>query len=699
MSRGIQFGMSTGERVVLAVLFLGLAVPMAYVKNSKWVEGYGDTAMLGQATQSVATRGLPLVQSTPSIEAFMNRQIASLPAKVACNVDLTTPLETEENFFRVHTYLILYLIAPLTWILPVSIIWSTLTVAVFLGLVFATYIFLRNGGVPIVASALFGALVTVHPVWSQGLYFWQPYVDRLFLLLGGLFIFAVVARHLNRHWVILFGVLSALLLERVGIVIGVFAVGYTLLYWRKRQKDRYFLLVCGMGFVIFSYIVVRIFVNDYYSNYGGYLPVSWDDLLLRLATPEFRNNLDLFLIVNLGVFGLLSLFDLRALALAVVIMSPNMIGSIGGAEKTGWSTHYHSLYFPFLMWAAASGFIYLFRTVKPRIMRLGLYTLPALGILIFGTMNPPFTKADLQEYSLTNFFGNNAVLRSFSDLPLYLDSTRRYQVQMMQTDVGGVIPEGSSVSGPESVFPSLYEHHTLYIYPIGMDVADYAIPQVISSLGADNQALLTECLRNRMSDAGYDMLHPIYAGSMDIYRRTAAANVKPPNIASAGEIVNDFETSADLPAVQSDTGLVSATLGLNNDPIHISSGEHSLQKTFLTDSKTGVHYGGVTLYGINALPFTFDFWMDSTCPAQLMLVIPINEKGQGMGQYTRDLTTKPMAPGKRETLSFLPGASSSGFVFSSGQQSGKLSEAAILLDVRQPNCAVTFYLDALRNGN
>src|ERR1043165_6063131 len=115
---------------------------MVYVKNAKWPEGYLDTAMLGQITESVARRGLPLSQFIPSDLAFFERHIPTLPADTACTTDLSIPADTDTNYLTLHAYFILYLIAPFTWFLPVSIVWSTLTVAAYLALVLGSYVFL-----------------------------------------------------------------------------------------------------------------------------------------------------------------------------------------------------------------------------------------------------------------------------------------------------------------------------------------------------------------------------------------------------------------------------------------------------------------------------------------------------------------------------------------------------------------------------
>jgi hypothetical protein len=64
----------------------------------------------------------------------------------------------------------------------------------------------------------------------------------------------------------------------------------------------------------------------------------------------------MFFLINF-FFLFLSIFNIRFFLIALSSLLPNLFISIGGAEKTGLTTHYHSFYIPFLISGAVFGFI------------------------------------------------------------------------------------------------------------------------------------------------------------------------------------------------------------------------------------------------------------------------------------------------------------------------------------------------------
>jgi hypothetical protein len=74
---------------------------------------------------------------------------------------------------------------------------------------------------------------------------------------------------------------------------------------------------------------------------------------------------------------------MRLALIAFGAMLPNILDNIAGAEKTGWSTHYHSVYFPFLVAAALIGFANLWKRVKTKTAQWGLLAAPlAMGAML-----------------------------------------------------------------------------------------------------------------------------------------------------------------------------------------------------------------------------------------------------------------------------------------------------------------------------
>ena len=64
-----------------------------------------------------------------------------------------------------------------------------------------------------------------------------------------------------------------------------------------------------------------------------------------------------FALTNLLFLGWMAcLAGWRYLLLALGALLPNVLVTTGGAELNGWTTHYHAMYMPFLVFAASVGF-------------------------------------------------------------------------------------------------------------------------------------------------------------------------------------------------------------------------------------------------------------------------------------------------------------------------------------------------------
>ena len=63
---------------------------------------------------------------------------------------------------------------------------------------------------------------------------------------------------------------------------------------------------------------------------------------------------------------MLSFVNWRFGILALASMLPNLMVTVGGAEKTGFTTHYHAGYIPFLVGFAAVGYSSLINKIRIR---------------------------------------------------------------------------------------------------------------------------------------------------------------------------------------------------------------------------------------------------------------------------------------------------------------------------------------------
>ena len=433
---------------VLSVALL-LAVMLATIKWARVDEMRGDTAIFLQSMQSIREHGVPTSEVLANTQAFIRGGYLAMDARDVANDPLVPP-RGAENLLDVHAYWVLYPLALATLLVPGLILIeaaSALTYAGFLALVYAV---VRRRGVPLVGSLLFCALVIASPGWAWSALFGQFFPDRLFVLAGFAFMLVVGRANGSRIGQLALALLCASINERAALVAGVFVLAYVALYWRRVSNDRLFKI--GLGAVLVAY--AAIVVHGESSVYAGFFPTTLPALQAEFSNPVFlRATLD-YVTVCLPLL-LLAAFEWRAAAIAVLLMLPNIFGSIGGAEKTGWDTHYHSYDFPVLVWAAIQGYAAIF--ASGRIPRAAVYAATALLALFLCARYPSMT-------FFTNFPQQATAV-----------AAQPWYYHAIGDRLASLVPAGTDVTTVEAGMPVLYPGRTLHLFPIGIDAARYAV--------------------------------------------------------------------------------------------------------------------------------------------------------------------------------------------------------------------------------
>jgi hypothetical protein len=196
-------------------------------------------------------------------------------------------------------------------------------------------------------------------------------------------------------------------------------------------------------------------------------------------------------------------------------MVPNIFGSIGGAEKTGWSTHYQDTYMPALVWAALLGYCTLFRKVLVRSRPWVVYAGTATLIAFLSLIDPytgTFAVSNIE--NTFEFWFPREAQSYFIPGPL--------QAAAIGPQLRNVVPEGSIVTTIEQGMPFLYHNRTIEFFPVAVDTADFAVVVLAATvqgqnsyvgavdfLGADETKRVDQALMQRMRRDGYDLEHPI----------------------------------------------------------------------------------------------------------------------------------------------------------------------------------------------
>lgn len=497
------------EIAVVCLIFFIIITAFSMLKIVTWNRAQGDSSLYSQLLHNIITTGRPNseVASNTLYYLFPNKAAMSLDDII--KLDLSTPPSDKlvSNFFTFHFYPFMYLLTPLRFIdtdilYPVAIVFS------FFSLILIVYIYLRNRRMPIPTALLFLILILSYPAFSisiQG----QLYPDRFFLGIALLFAFLCSSITKNKFTLILIAVLCCLVNERAGITLGIFSILHYILYYKKADRRSAIKLFIGVISIGFSYVVMKFFMNN--SYYSGYLITSLPAYISYLNMPGVIEKISIFLLFS-SMLWIISIFEWRAAAIALIMLLPNLLGNIGGAEKTGWLTHYHTYYFPFLIWASTVGLIKLYGKTKKWAANMILCAL----ILLVCTKNP-YTLG----FSSANF-KDNILVKTISEIKIYFLEGNAKRMMAIKNEFQDSIPAGSRVSAVESVWYPFYKTAHISYYPIGIEEADYVIITAqktdggykyggfVSYHGPLVTAEIDKYLLGKMKEYGYDLENPVY---------------------------------------------------------------------------------------------------------------------------------------------------------------------------------------------
>jgi hypothetical protein len=223
-----------------------------------------------------------------------------------------------------------------------------------MGLVYIIYYSSAEKSIGLISQVILIFLVILSPVFYLSLQ-GQNYMDKLFFGPGIYIVLNLMNRrrtNFQNNSLILLALLSFTISERISLVLGVVII--ISLLWKVNDweaRDFTLLTLGSIGVCWYFYWSSNISRSKYSGNVS--IEVMKNNLLEAINGTR-TNQLSLFILGN-SVLLTLCLFNRRALLLASISMVPNVLVSIGGAELTGFSTHYHSIYLPILVACASVG--------------------------------------------------------------------------------------------------------------------------------------------------------------------------------------------------------------------------------------------------------------------------------------------------------------------------------------------------------
>lgn len=430
-----------------------------------FIESIDTTAETGRST-TMLTRS--------SLNAIAGPVIAT--ASQACEYPYENDGTHRLNIYERHSFPVLYLLASLKLLFTSQVIYYFCAMFAFPGLLLVIYLRARFIGLPVLAGVLLVLMVAFHPTWSYAS-FGQFYPDKLFPVLCVIYLFVLhdwIVRDRRRPVALLIlGIVAAATSERSIIMLVAGTLGVYALFGKGKRWSRIDLvpLILIAGVTVYGYIYMHFIQHN--SDYTYFSSGTRNFVSVIRQNGEPAKAVYKFLFINLLLLLPFGLFAKRWTLIALGSMIPNLIGSIGGAEKLGWTTHYHSYYFPFLIVALVAGASSFFakRSLRLTFIIVGL----AISVIAVYASLDPFPPPTLRFSA--NQPAQSGLIKTL-EIAAGVGTGREIidRAEFLQR-VAAEVPPGSEVSTLEVYMPALYDQgvRLIHCYPLGLGKAEYLI--------------------------------------------------------------------------------------------------------------------------------------------------------------------------------------------------------------------------------
>lgn len=335
-------------RKFLFLLFFFISVASIFRGlHSRWILQNGDTAGFVDAFKS---RGFEEFSSfTYGSSGFQLIEVLGKGLENFSAGDLINK-DPEFNVFNSHAYLLPYLFRNFGSLFNSPSSLPLFLVALSYGVGFATLMKLSVDSKLTTLSLLTSTLIVVtSPIFFFGL-IGQPYMDRLFF--GPcIVVMYLIHRNINlsKHGFvasIIVMTIAALISERASLIMGIIVFLLLLFQVRKKEtRNRYSIILIFFSLILIFWYFTWSYV---YSTSPYSANLSIDVIRGNLQSIFFGNRRNNFIIFALCLvpFLLSGVRFPKYLVISLVTLIPNLFVSVGGAELTGYASHYHALYLP-----------------------------------------------------------------------------------------------------------------------------------------------------------------------------------------------------------------------------------------------------------------------------------------------------------------------------------------------------------------
>ena len=400
-----------------------------------------------------------------------------------CSSSLTNTYENN-SFFRWHAYVAAFLIAKIGGLFTgdfveiAAVVNALNTYAIFL---FALLI-AKSKKLNWLEILLFGCiLISFAPL--VGSISGQYYFDRLFISLALFYCYLHLENKRPYHFVVSIVVIvfTSMVSERSALMIGLLAC-YLAMFGVKQNKGyRFTTFLFGLAAITYYILWVKYYQNSVYNG-----STNLQTIIANLHTIlDWSSPLSVMTrqwLVILAPLLVLSFFSRRYILLVLIFLAPNLLISVGGAEKTGFVTHYHSYYIPILIFGAIIGY----SNIKKYISN-NKYCYAILGIVLALNLINMHDRVFVVSPTLTHtFYGDLALLLDESEL----NKTSQKRANEINQLLLLIDDPKSSISASEFAMPIMVSRNMtrLRLLPIGIGDSEYLLLE--SAVGQDDSHII-----------------------------------------------------------------------------------------------------------------------------------------------------------------------------------------------------------------
>lgn len=493
--------MTRKEAIISGIIFIIVFFVLSQVLYLYNIGGqYGDGTFAAQILYNFKQGNFqPITSFGYSIGEYLNN-ILHQSADYVCSQPLTF---SKNSGFLGHNYFIMYALIPLARIIDTYQLIALLQAFSYTAILAFTYFFSRDRKLSILNSVLLTILVSQHPLWRQGM-FGQFYFNRLFIPLVALTIWLITRSKINYLLLIFVTILALSVNEIYGITMLMILLIYAV-FFKNRDRKLIILGVAAGLYSLFSIIFIQQELGPITTQTGFVEKTFSTDIVVtlnNLSNNAISDKASIYLFVNILFLGILAIAVPINFLLVILFLLPNLFVNLGGAEKTGWSTHYHITYFIPLIWLVVAGL--------GRAKLKNKLVLPAVLIILIiftSIINPEnLSLRPKPVIEIKNVINMSSYYLKQKDIKL------KYKKNLREA-----IGESNTISAPEAAVYNLIDYDTYY-YPINIDSADRVVFRYYEEkIGDDRFASinyggqdpgLDKCVIERMRQNGFDFENP-----------------------------------------------------------------------------------------------------------------------------------------------------------------------------------------------